>query len=134
MATTGQKWSAGLLAPVILGGAILLRTAGHGGAAFLLEASHSSTVLRSNLDEIARGSYAKSQAVDLFCTASSSLYTTGELPDEASDWDAFVIGRLGVTGAEQYFEGKAEQLETAIGIAQRNPQAATRYAKACLLR
>lgn len=133
MTTTRQKWSAGILTPLVLGGAFLVRTAGHGGAAFLLEASHSTYALRSNLDEIARGSYVESQAVELFCVASASLDETGELPDEATDWREFVIGRVGITSAEQYFDGKADQLDTAVGIAQRNPQAAAKYARACLL-
>lgn len=133
MATTGQKWLAGIMTPLVLGGALFLRAAGHGGAAFLLEASHSTAALRSNLDEIARGSYAESQAVDLFCSVSASLFATGELPDEATSWKAFVIGRVGITSAQQYFDGKAEQLEAAVEIAQRSPTAASKYAQACLL-
>ena len=135
MTSTRGKVTAGvIIAPLLLGGAQLLRAAGHGGAAFLLESTHSVSTLRTNLDDIARGSYAKSQAVDLFCAASSSLATTGQLPDEATDWRAFVKARVGYdSDPEEYFDGKADQLETAVGLAQRNPRVATKYAQACLL-
>lgn len=134
MATTRQRWFAGIMAPLVLGGAFVLRAAGHGGAAFMLEAGQSAITLRSNLDDIARGSYIESQAVDLFCSATASINLTGSLPEEATDWQAFVKGRVGVTSADQYFEGKAEQLETAIDAAQMNPRAAAKYVQACLLR
>ena len=89
------------------------------------------STLRTNLDDIARGSYAKSQAVDLFCAASSSLATTGQLPDEATDWRAFVKARVGYdSDPEEYVDGEAEnQLETAVGFAQRGPRVGSRTHK-----
>lgn len=135
MANETTKWWTGILTTLVLGAAAAMRTVGDNGAAFLLETSHSASALSSNLDEIAKGSYAKSQAVDLFCSASASLAQNQKLPDELTNWNEFSRARLGIgTKADEYFDGKAEQLTTAFDIARRSPQAAAKYAKACLMR
>ena len=83
----------------------------------------------------ATASTSRISAVGLFCSASASLHTEGELPDEATSWRDFVAARTGVTtDSEDYFEGKLAQLETAVDLGQRNPRAALRYVKACGLR
>lgn len=90
---------------------------------------------RGVLDDIAKGTYIENQAVSLFCSASASLATGGSLPEEATDWREFVKSRVGITDdSQKYFDGKLDQLETAIDLARRNPSAAKRYAQACLLR
>jgi hypothetical protein len=92
------------------------------------DASHS-------LQDLREGTYVRSQAVELFCAASASLNTRGELPDDATDWREFVKGRVGITtDSKAYFGGKLSQLETAVDLEQRSPQAAARYAEACLAR
>ena len=135
MESAQKKWTAGI------GGAAILAVARFGKTAHIwgaevddaLRSSYSVTRLHGDLVEIKEGSYVESQAVDLFCTATASLNTTGELPDEATSWRAFVQSRVGADNdPEQYFEGKAARLETAIDVAQQNPQAAWKYTQACL--
>jgi hypothetical protein len=104
----------------------------HEGA---LLAAKSATEVKGSLDDLARGTYTENQAVALFCSASASLDTDGTLPEEMTSWRDFVAARVGVTtDSEDYFEGKLAQLGTAIDLAQRNPQYAVRYARACALR
>ena len=113
--------------------------ASHSAGLFVHEAAllgaKNATDAAGVLDDLSRGKYVENQAVGLFCSASASLNTEGVLPDEATSWRDFVAARAGVTtDSEEYFEGKLAQLETALGLAERNPRIALRYARACALR
>jgi hypothetical protein len=131
-----SKLPAGALASVVLGiGAFFAHNAGLLAHEAALLGAKNATDVAAVLDDVSRGKYLESQAVGLFCSASASLDTTGELPDEATSWRDFVSGRIGLTAdSEDYFEGKLAQLETGIDLAQRNPRLAFRYARACALR
>jgi hypothetical protein len=126
------------LASVVLGvGAFVAHEGGvlsHSAEPALMAAKNAHDV-GGVLQDLREGTYVQSQAVDLFCAASASLNTKGELPDDATDWRGFVKGRVGVTtDSADYFNGKLGQLGTAIDLGERSPAAAARYARACLLR
>lgn len=131
-----NRGAAAGLASVALGiGAFVAHSAGvlgHAAEPALLAAKNAHDA-RQVIEDLREGSYVEKQTISLFCAASASLHTRGTLPDEATDWREFVEGRLGVTSdSSEYFGGKLEQLETTIDLEQRNPQAAARYARACL--
>jgi hypothetical protein len=133
MASSGS-FGAGLAAAVVVGGGFLAHNAGvfTRSADDLLVAAKNTQGAYSALRDIRSGSYVRVQATDFFCEAVASIHVDGTLPQQATDLHAYIDARTGQTdSAEEYLDGKADQLETAVAIAETNPRAAARYAQAC---
>jgi hypothetical protein len=126
-------WGAGGLGAMALGiAAFVAHNAGLFAHEAALMSAKNAVEARGVLEDLSEGEYVQKQAVSLFCQATSSLYTTGSLPDQATSWRSFVEERVGYSDdSTDYFEGKLEQLQTAVDLAQHNPKAAALYVDAC---
>jgi hypothetical protein len=129
---TGAGVLAGLAAAALAIGHFAGGWFGHAGEATFVGAKNAHDVqgLLRTLDE---GTYVESRAKSLFCSAVTSLYVNGSLPNQATDWRSFVQANTGTgtTSSQQYFSGKLGQLETAVDLAERSPPAARRYWEVC---